>query len=42
MFRYVVIIDSPVEHWSWIPAVSADPRWVAFMAVVLGGAVIEV
>jgi hypothetical protein len=38
-FKYVVIDRE--QHWAWIPHVSADEAWVAFMALVLGGDVLE-
>lgn len=38
-FKYVVIDRD--QHWAWIPHVSAVDARVAFMALVLGGEVLE-
>lgn len=42
MFLYVYVGTSGgTGGWSWVPSVDASPAWVAFMADLLGGEVVD-
>lgn len=36
-----VYVDNCTGHWTWVPGVDASPAYVAFMAAVLGGEVVD-
>lgn len=41
MFLYVYVNDGCTGTWTWIPSIDASPAWVAFMADLLGGEVVD-